>query len=252
MVINVLDKQQTDFQQFIYSLSHDMGAPLRAVVQFSQMLDSQLAEKLDPKERYWLELINQNGRRAQDMIEGLLAYSRLTTQKPFTSQFSFNELLSLVAKQVGANFKAQQAQFHFPTENHRYTGPLEHWELFFHSVLKNALFYQPNTLGHTPQVVVEIDQADDKLTISIHDNGIGVDPSKFNELVKPYRRLNAEKEYPNGLGMGLTHCERIIDLLDGDLQFSQSHMGGLCVTCTVPNALADISDTNLQSDEFVE
>ncbi len=59
-------------QELVHGISHDMGAPIRSVVQFSQLLQNRLGERLDEKETYWLRLINESGLKVQKMIDAML------------------------------------------------------------------------------------------------------------------------------------------------------------------------------------
>ena len=65
----------------IDAISHDMGAPLRAVVQFSRLLIEDVSDRLDDEQQHWLQLINENGDKAQAMLSALQRYSKLGALK---------------------------------------------------------------------------------------------------------------------------------------------------------------------------
>jgi len=215
------------FQQWVYALSHDMGAPLRAVVQFSLLLSRKMDERLDEKERYWLHLIHENGALGQSMIEGLLAYSRLSTHS-----WNFNEEVSLRASLESGVRALEMSQDIKPinidtTElSHTIEGNFDLWQQYFAHLLDNSLKYQfPES---TPMIRVSSKQENGYLSILVEDNGVGVKTEKFEDITLPFKRLVSPKDYP-GVGMGLSYCQRIAELHKGRLSFSASPLGGLSV-----------------------
>lgn len=219
-----------ELQQFVYSLSHDMSAPIRAMVQFSQLINQRCADKLEDREKYWLDLMVQNGQHAQKMLDSLLIYSRLKSQEPDYVSFS---LLSL-AEEVSDRLQRRHgsAQITVKGEDRVIRGPKEHWEIYLQAVLSNALLFQPADNDHVARINVDIAITDDKTRCAIADNGIGVREEKRDDMVLPFKRFHAESDYP-GIGMGLTFCDRIIRMQRGVLTFSESALGGLCVTASV-------------------
>lgn len=233
---------RASIEQLIHGISHDMGAPLRAVVQFSDLLQQRLADKLDDKERYWFELIYQNGRSAQHMLAALLTYSRLTQQFEQQSQFKLQAQLQTALADLAVLVQQTGAKIEISGELAPITGCAPLWHRFFSYVVENALRFQPKSIdaehdpasaSPAPNVVISFSQSDTTTMINIEDNGIGVAEKYRTQLTTPFKRLNGD-EYP-GLGMGLCYCERIVQLHGGTLEFSVSSMQGLRVTCCIPN-----------------
>ncbi|WP_027859588.1 sensor histidine kinase [Marinobacterium jannaschii] len=224
--------QGDDLQKLVYGLSHDMGAPLRAVVQFSQLIGRRLDGRLDEKEQYWLALIQENGERAQQMIDALLVFSRLQSQRQPDSSFSLARLIDSVLQKLGRHYDISVVKIGH-VELPEVTGCYGHWQLLLENVLKNALQYHPPEAGHQPQVVLQCLQHQETIQVSVEDNGIGVSDTALELLVTPFKRLQSGHDY-EGIGMGLTFCERIVRLNDGALLFAHSPQGGLAVTFIMP------------------
>lgn len=222
-----LSSQDEHFQKWVYALSHDMGAPLRAVVQFSMLLSRKLDARLDDKERYWLHLIHENGALGQAMIEGLLRYSRLSTYPQ-----ELNEDVSLKASIESAIGKLSNAhadkQFDIDVSglSHSIEGNAELWQQYFFQILDNSLKFQPPESN--PIIRASSVKEHDFLEVLVEDNGFGVNTEKFNDIALPFKRLVSSNEFP-GVGMGLSYCQRILELHRGTLSFDTSSLGGLTV-----------------------
>ncbi len=218
-------------QKIVYGISHDMSAPLRAIVQFSQMLKSQVGDKLDEKEIYWLQLIEDSGCHAQKMIEALLLYSRLTTHRSADSQFILINPLEQAITHLNEMIQDTSAIIEISGDWPEYTGCEEQWVMYFNYIIHNALLYQKKETGRIPQINIQCLQSDKNLRIKIEDNGIGVKENLLDVITTPFKRMQSDKDYP-GMGMGLSYCEHISELHGGKLKIELSSQGGLAVIYT--------------------
>lgn len=225
---------ESEVQSLIYGISHDMGAPLRAVTQFSQMLQQRLEGKLDEKEAYWLQLVQENGEHAQRLTEALLVYSRLSTKACEPKQFSLAVVVDQALSDLKSKIETTNAVITLPPNFPNMVGYEAHWKSYFNHVLSNALLYQPMSQTHCPEVRISASVSEHgRLHIVVEDNGIGVSSMQRSMLSVPFKRLQNPNDYP-GLGMGLAYCARIAQLSGGELTFVDSSMGGLAVTYVGP------------------
>ncbi len=220
-------------QELVYGISHDMGAPLRSVVQFSQLLQNKLREQLDEKETFWLQLIQENGVKAQNMIDALLVYSRLSSQCNKDESFNLNSALQEAIAEHEDAISGATTQLDVPVQLPDFVGCRDHWVVLFSNLIANALLYQPRDEQHQVKLKITCAIDADVLSISIEDNGIGVPEEQWPRLTMPFKRMQAEEEYP-GMGMGLACCNRIAIQHKGKLCFSKSSMGGLAVKYVGP------------------
>jgi light-regulated signal transduction histidine kinase (bacteriophytochrome) len=227
-----MDKES--LQKLIYGLSHDMGAPLRSVTQFSSLLAKRLEPKLDEKERYWLQLIQENGEKAQFMLQGLLTYSRLVTkQNPF-AVFQLSEAIQSALLFHEKNILNKKASIKYTPTYQSLNGDQTQWELLFKELISNALLFQAS--NNIPEILIIENSSDENILLSIEDNGIGVREQDFSNICLPFKRLNGESEY-TGLGMGLAFCEKVVTLHNGQISFEKSQLGGLKVTIKIAKNL---------------
>ncbi len=230
-----MNREQESLQQIVYGISHDMGAPLRSVVRFSELLQTRLDGRLDETERYWLQLVQHSGEKGQAMIDALLRYSRLATQMDTPKSIVLNQLVSTVVE--------EQLRKHLPRHYDadtsslcKVTSPLpdivgsyNHWYLFFSCIIDNAFLYQPlSDSAHIPYIHIYSEKINNITRIIIEDNGIGASSEQRLNLTRPFMRGWSEQDYP-GIGMGLAYCDRVAQLHGGLLSFNQSSIGGLAV-----------------------
>lgn len=215
---------EDQLQSLVYGISHSLGAPLRGITQFSQLLQQTANDKLNDKEQYWFELVQKNGETAQQMIGALLIFSRLASQRSPDREFLPGELTAQVQKKL-TGF-TESAEIVVSDCEDGISGCYEHWSLLVQQLMQNAVLYHPKESSHRPLVHVTWTVKQGELVLRVDDNGLGVSPSAIEHLTSPFKRLQTENDYP-GLGMGLTYCERIAQLQNGTLCFSQSELGGL-------------------------
>ncbi|MBU2708201.1 HAMP domain-containing histidine kinase [Zooshikella marina] len=227
---------EEEFEALVYGISHDMGACLRNIASFSNMLSARLETKLNDKERYWFQILQNNAEKAQQMINALLTYSRLH-QPQSSVHINVTELLQQVFQETRQKYQSdiyQNIKLLSPTQIPTFIGIEKHWQLYFSNIIDNAFLYQPKSKPeHTPTIWVHCTELiDGMLNLTIEDNGIGVSDQQLTNLACPFMRGHSDKDYP-GLGMGLALCTRIVHLHKGELQFSHSPNGGLTVSCTI-------------------
>lgn len=225
--------QDQSIQKLVYGISHDMSAPLRAVVQFSELLKNRLGDRLDEKESYWLQLIEESGCHAQKMIEALLRYSRLSTHRQPDTNFFLQSVLQTAIAEFNDDIQKKSAHIEIKGDWPELTACKERWQLLFSCLIENALLYQSKNEKHRPHIIISYKQMAGQHRVSIEDNGIGVAQNMWPVLTTPFKRMQSEKDYP-GMGMGLTYCERIAQLHGGTLEFAQSSLNGLAVIYTEP------------------
>ena len=223
------DESADDLQKLVYGISHDLGAPMRTVVQFSNLLVQSLADRLTEKEQYWLQLIRDGGIQGQQMIEALKVYSRLVTQPHEASVFSLQQLTDETIIKIQKLFPQQKNDIEITSRLPDIFASREYWRVILSELIKNAVLFQPKDDEHQVHVVIAYQLTDGDIAVSVEDNGLGVAEQQWSAITVPFKRLQRKDEYP-GLGMGLCYCDRIAQLLNGRLTFGHSGLGGLAVT----------------------
>jgi len=203
----------SEFKEYAYSVSHDLSAPVRAMVEFSKILASEHGDIINPERKEYLTLIVDNGQKLQRMMEGLLQYSRLNTMaKPFTD-VDVGLILQDCKMIMQPEILSSRAEITIGDMPIVYADPDQLKQLFI-ILLTNAIVYQPE--GQTPKIEISAEEKDAAWEFSIADNGIGIAPKFHKKIFGIFQRLHTDEEY-TGVGMGLKLAHKILQRHAGDI-----------------------------------
>jgi light-regulated signal transduction histidine kinase (bacteriophytochrome) len=221
---------QEELQHLVYAISHDMGAPLRAVVSFAQIMKEKYAHTLDDEGQSYLAFIVEGGEKAQAMLAGLLQYSRVETQaKPFAS-VDMAPLAAQALTTLRSTIEATKATIEVGTLPSVMGDAAQLLQLFT-ALLDNALKF--HTSGSAPRIGFTAEQEEGLWKFRMEDNGIGIAPEHRARIFELFKRLHSNEEYP-GVGVGLTLARKIIRHHGGDMGVEASPSGGCCFYFTLP------------------
>jgi PAS domain S-box-containing protein len=203
-----LEVSNRELQDFAMVASHDLQEPLRKVQMFGDKLRRKYAAALGDEGRDWLTRMMNAAARGQSLIQGLLAFSRVTTK----AQPPVPVDLSQTAREVASDLEARIADVGGHVEIGKLpvieADPLQMRQLL-QNLIGNALkFRKPE---EPPVVRVDCHSAGrDKYEIEISDNGIGFDQKYVDRIFKLFQRLHERGTY-EGSGMGLAICRKIVE-----------------------------------------
>lgn len=205
-----LKRSNEDLEQFARVAAHDLRAPLRSIVQFSQLLERRHQKSSNDKET--LELIGhivESGKRMTRLVEDLLAYSKIS-QTPFEPSdptsarlacLQAESQLQLLIEETGA-----QIDEHIP-EDVLVTMEPSILSQLFQNLIDNAVHYRRD--GVRPHIQITVVAEDQCWKFGVQDNGEGIESSHVNEIFEPFCRLHGPEK--SGSGIGLATCKRIVE-----------------------------------------
>ena len=223
----------SEFQDFVYRVSHDLSAPLRAVIEFSKLLQEGHADKLDSEGMLYLRMIQQGGEKMRSMMDGLLALSRLGSNVPLPELVKLDAVIEQCSQQMAAAQQLQGFDVRVSGLPDIKADPV-YIRTLFEILLDNAFRYV--SAGIEPKVMVGAEQRDGEMVFSVTDNGIGIDPQYHDDIFTIFRRLHADSEYP-GLGIGLTLAKKIVGIYGGRLWVESVEGQGASFCFTLPKAM---------------
>ena len=224
-----LSRSNADLQQFASAASHDLQAPLRGVAGLCRLLEKTYQDRFDEQGKNWLRLLIQDAKNMDDLVRGLLRFSRVDTEgKPFDSTDSgaavdraLAHLRSELEETLGQVTRAVLPVI--PADADQLTD-------VFQNLIGNALKYRGN---RPPRVHIAAVRKPREWLFSVRDNGIGIDPKYYEHVFVMFQRLHLPEEYP-GAGIGLTLCKRIVERHGGRIWVEAPHDGGSQFCFTIP------------------
>lgn len=220
----------SEYQDYAYRISHDLNAPLRAIVEFSKILAQEHADKLDADAKEYLGLIVASGQKMQAMMEGLLQYSRINTLEKHFSPVDVGQVITdvlLITEEPIKKLGSELIIKDLPT----LYADKEQIILLFKVLIDNAIKFQPS--GHKPLVTISAEKKDNYWQFSVSDNGIGIQQQFQNKVFQLFAQLHSNNQYP-GVGVGLTLAQKIVSHHGGSIWFESSMGKGSIFYFTLP------------------
>ncbi|TYL35839.1 hypothetical protein CV102_25640 [Natronococcus pandeyae] len=201
-----LEESNERLEQFAYAASHDLQEPLRMVSSYLRLIDDRYRDDFDEEGEEFLEFAIGGADRMRNMIEGLLAYSRVETRGNPFEPVELNDVLEAVREDLQIQIEKSNAEIAIDELPH-VEGDAEQLRQVFQNLLSNAIEYSGD---EPPRVDIAAERDDDSWIISVHDNGIGIDPDEQERIFEVFERLHTREEHP-GTGIGLPLCQRIVE-----------------------------------------
>ncbi|HEX6317799.1 MAG TPA: PAS domain S-box protein, partial [Burkholderiales bacterium] len=228
-----LKRSNSELEQFAYVASHDLQEPLRMVSSYTQLLGRRYGEKFDADAKEFMGYIVDGAARMKQLIEDLLAYSRVGTKG---KDFRPVELDRALRRALG-NLKAAIAESGASvTHDPLPTLPADEVQLaqLFQNLIGNALKFRADA---APRIRVQVSEKDKFFEFAVRDNGIGIEPQYFERIFMVFQRLHNKGEYP-GTGIGLAICKKVVERHGGQIRVESRPGEGSAFIFTLPKERA--------------
>lgn len=224
-----LEQKNKELGQFAYIASHDLQEPLRTISGFVELLKESSEGNNNKEINQYLDFISQGASRMSALIKGLLDYSRIGRNKEL-SMVDCNEIVKAVREDLASSIAESNAKFdigQLPTVK----GYEIELRLLFQNLIVNAIKFRKKDTLPKMEIFAEIENEDWKFCI--RDNGIGIAREYNERIFSLFQRLHNNSEY-EGTGIGLSHCQKIVDLHGGKIWVDSSPDEGSSFYFTLP------------------
>lgn len=232
---NTLSQRNEELQSFAYHISHDLREPLVLIRGFSDRLRKKYAENLPGKGLEYLQRIENTSARMQELIDGLLLYSRVSsTQGNFTAVDLAKEIADVLAdleiRLTKTGGIVEMADL--PVID---ADPLQIRQLMQNLIGNSLKYHFP---GRPPHVLIRSTPVSGEkgipfCRITVQDNGIGFEEAHAGEIFEIFRRLHDKNQY-EGAGVGLAICKKIVDRHGGTITATSKPGEGTTITVELP------------------
>ncbi|MEJ2696184.1 MAG: PAS domain S-box protein [Candidatus Sulfobium sp.] len=202
-----LETVNNELESFIYSISHDLRAPLRSMAGFARILIEDYTETLDQQGLDYLARIHRGSEKMTRLIDDLLHLSKISRQEIERADVDVTKMAHSVVSELREGEPGRSVEVVIQdglsaVADRRLT------EIVLSNLLGNSWKFTSGTDNARIEFGA-FEREDGQTVFYVKDNGAGFDPDYAEKMFWPFQRLHSEKEFP-GTGIGLTIVERII------------------------------------------
>ena len=225
-----LERSNAELESFAYVASHDLQEPLRVVGGYLELLAD---GDLDPAAADLVARAAKATDAMSSLVKALLAYSRVTSGAHEFEAVALDDVVADALVNLGEQVAESEADLtirSLPTVR----GDRAQLTSLFQNLLSNAMKF---TEGTGPRVCVEAERVNGngEWLVSVHDDGIGIDPADAERVFAMFQQVSSRDRYP-GAGIGLATCRRIAERHGGRIWVEPRHGGGTTVRVVLPEA----------------
>lgn len=195
-----------ELESFTYSVSHDLRSPLRAMNGFSRILAEEYREELPEKARRYIGLVRENAVQMGQLVDDLLAFSRLGRHSLKIQSVDPNPIVSEVLEEIVTEEDRNSEIQRQDLDACRADASL--LRQVFSNLISNALKYSRKS--EQPKITIGCETQGDEVIYYVMDNGVGFDMTYAHKLFGVFQRLHRAEDFP-GTGVGLAIVHRIVD-----------------------------------------
>jgi signal transduction histidine kinase len=224
-----LEKTNVELERFVFVASHDLQEPLRLVANFVQLFEKKYKDIVDDTGKKYIRFAVDGVSRMRNLLKDLLQYSQAGADSLEIEKIDINEIVQEVLlpygdelNQPGLSIK----KIDLPVIKAGRTAMIQ----LMQNLLSNAIKFKGK---RETEIVIKGEETSSDWTISVADNGIGIDHQYFEKIFIVFQRLHSHEEY-EGTGIGLSICKKIVDRYHGRIWVESESGMGSCFKFSIP------------------
>lgn len=225
-----LIRSNEDLSQFAYIVSHDLQAPLRHIATYADILEEELGNDQSDSISESLHVVTSSVKRMRQMINAILAYSRVSFDSIDKQSYSGIEIANSALAMITENKSTFDIDLEGLSDLYCDTGLMVQ---VFQNLIQNAIKYQHPS--RRLKIFLKSRTKDDHTIVSLTDNGIGIDPRHHEIIFHMFKRVLSQSQV-EGTGIGLSICKKIIELHDGKIWVNSELGVGSEFCFSIPNS----------------
>ncbi len=202
---------EKELDSLLHYISHDLRAPLRGIDGYSRALMEDYNARLDEMGKAYLQYISESSSKLNQLIEGLLRYSRVIRREMETGPVDLSEMAVEISRDLQSKFPGRAVEFHI-SPGMSANADIEMAYILLKGLLDNAFKFT----SKQPAACIEFGQTEvnGRQAFFVRDDGVGFDMAYQDRLFLPFQRLHGQNEF-EGLGLGLAIAQRIVQRHQG-------------------------------------
>ena len=221
-----------DLRQFAYVASHDLKEPLRMIGSYVQILQRLYAQHFDADANTYFGYITEGVSRMNNLLDALLKYATVGRSEEEIEELDLEYIvevckinLQVLIKETGAVIRAENLP--------RIFAPRSLLIQLIQNLLSNAIKFRKSDT--TPEIKITAREDFTTYTITVSDNGIGINPDHQERIFVIFQRLHPRAQY-EGTGIGLAICQKIVQRFGGNIWVESEEGQGARFSFTIPKS----------------
>ncbi len=219
-------------EEFSYSVSHDLRAPVRAMQGYADALLEDYGQKLDDRARGYLQRIIESGSRMDRLIRDVLTYSRVARADTQLHPVNLDRLVREIVQQY-PELDPSRAKITIAEKLPAVIGHEPSLSQVISNLLNNAVKFVP--AGKTPEILIRSEIHGRQVKLWVEDNGIGIKPQYQSRLFGMFERIHPHEQY-EGTGIGLAIVRKATERMGGKVGVESDGIHGCKFWVQLPAA----------------
>lgn len=223
-----LVKTNTELDRFVYSLSHDISAPLKSIKGLVNL--SKLEDSIERNSLY-LSKMDESIDRLESFIAEVLDYSRTNRTVLKEEEVHLESFLKEIINDFRYLENFEAIKFDFKLNHEIVTSDKFLLKVIFNNLISNAIKYQSKSEGHKPYVRITSNQREGYLIVHIEDNGEGIAKEYKGKVFEMFYRATSAS---TGSGLGLYITKEAVEKLNGKIEIASEVGVGSTFVVSIP------------------
>ncbi len=243
-----LEKVNVELDNFVYTASHDLRAPLRGIAGFATFLEEDYKDKLDKNGKDYIEGIRKGAIRLSNLIDDLLALSKISRIKNPYNNTQVNSLIKSICKRIEFDIKKHNVDIKIQENIPMIKCDNIKLGVVFLNLINNAIKFSAKKNKEKIKIEIGFNEREKFYEFFVKDNGIGIDPEYHKNIFGIFKRLHKQSDY-DGTGVGLSLVKRIIEDHGGRIWIDSKRGAGATFYFTIQK---DLGSNEKKYDLHVE
>ena len=210
--LSILESKSQEMEQFAYIASHDLREPLLTIKGYSDVLLEDFRDILGEEGMSYLRAIIRGATRMDDLIKGMLDYSRLAQVKEF-EPVDIRALIGEVVEDMKLRIEQNDASIligDLPV----LPGNRLRLKQLFQNLIANGIKFRKTEVE--PEIKITSRQIAGGYEFSVLDNGIGISEKDYDKIFSLFKQLHRRNK-DDGTGIGLANCKKVVEMHNGEI-----------------------------------
>lgn len=224
-------ESNVSLENFAYVTAHDLKSPIRTIISFAQLLKKDIWDDLSSKNKTFIKIMIDSSQSMYSLVEDVLSYSKIGSENLKIENFFADKFLEFITAQLQEEINTNEATItHDIHVDTIHCDKVKLGQILQNLVRNGMKFHKPN---EKPIVNITLSDIGEEYKFAVSDNGIGIKRENQEQIFTIFKQLHTKKQF-KGNGIGLSTCQKIVDLWNGKIWVESDEGMGSTFFFTIP------------------